>query len=118
MGYGGRFPRRMGTLRQKPDDEPRVQPRSDTQFRTMGIAVDTFTAQRHHEFSGLTESYRPGSRLERVPQAGADKFNIVNMLGPWTDMAKSISSAVAANALYRAAKASAEGKATARTRRE
>jgi hypothetical protein len=84
------------------------------QFRTMGIAVDTFTAQRHHEFSGLTEPYRPGSRLERVLQAGADKFNIVNMLGPWTDMAKSISSAVAANALYRAAKASTEGKATAK----
>lgn len=84
------------------------------QFRTMGIAIDTFTAQRHHEFSGLAEPYRPGSRVERVLQWGADKFNIANMLGPWTDLTKSISSAVAAQELYRAAKASAEGKATAR----
>jgi predicted GNAT family acetyltransferase len=84
------------------------------QFKVMGIAIDTITAQRHHEFAGITETYKPSSPLERTLQWGADKFNLVNLLGPWTDMVKSISSTVAATGLLRAAEASVKGTATAK----
>jgi hypothetical protein len=82
------------------------------QFRVMGIAIDTATAQRSHSFSGLTEAYHPASPFERTLQWGADKFQLANLLGPWTDIAKTMASTVAATELYKAAQASAKGTAT------
>jgi hypothetical protein len=82
------------------------------QAKVMGIAIDTITAQRHHEFAGVTEPYRLGSPLERSLQWGADKFQIVNGLGPWTDMVKSITTAVSATNFLKAAEASVAGTAT------
>lgn len=82
------------------------------QFKVMGIAIDTLTAQRHHEFSGISETYKPDSPLERTLAWGADKFQIANMLGPWTDLVKSVSSTVAAAGFLRAAEASVKGTAT------
>lgn len=82
--------------------------------KVAGIAIDTATAQRHHEFAGVMDTVRPGSPLEKTLQWGADKFQIANLLGPWTDMVKTISFTVNAQNLYRAAKAATEGKASAK----
>ncbi|MEO6381987.1 MAG: hypothetical protein ABIO35_08315 [Nitrobacter sp.] len=80
--------------------------------KVAGIAIDTLTAQRHHEFAGIVDTARPGSPVERALQFGADKFGMLNLLGPWTDMVKTISFTVNATNLHRALKAAVEGKAT------
>src|ERR1700730_16947233 len=84
------------------------------EFRVAGIAIDTQFAARHHEISGITDAYQNGSPAERALQWGADKFQLANMLGPWTDRIKSISATVAAVNFYKAAKAYTRGNATAK----
>lgn len=82
------------------------------QAKVMSIAIDTATATRHHEMSGIFDHYQPGSPVERGLQWGANKFQLVNMLGPYTDFVKTISTTVNATNLYRAAKAATGGTAT------
>jgi hypothetical protein len=84
------------------------------QFRAMGIATEMVSAQRHHALSEIMENYRPQSRLERTLQYGADKFQFVNMLAPWTDWGKINASMVAGSEILRAAEATAKGTATKR----
>lgn len=84
------------------------------QAKRMGITADTIAASRHHEFSGLAEAYVPQSPVERTLQWAADKFNIVNLLGPWTDINKSLVMAAVSPDIYRASKAWMTGTATAR----
>jgi hypothetical protein len=84
------------------------------QFRAMGISIETVTSQRAHALSDIMDSYRPQSRLERSLQWGADRFQLVNMLGPWTDIQKTIAATVASQEIFRAAEASAKGAASER----
>lgn len=80
--------------------------------RVAGIAIDTFTANRHHELAGIADGYHPNSPLERTLQWGADKFQLVNGLAYWTDLAKTIAMTVNSQNLYRAVKSAAAGTAT------
>lgn len=82
------------------------------QAKVMSIAIDTATATRHHEMSGIFDHYQPGSPAERALQWGANKFQLLNGLGPFTDFVKTISTTVNATNLYRATKAAAGGTAT------
>jgi hypothetical protein len=82
------------------------------EFRVAGIAIDTQFAARHHEISGITDAYQNGSPLERTLQWGADKMQLANMLGPWTDRIKSISATVAAVNFLKASEALVRGTAT------
>lgn len=84
------------------------------QFRAMGIATETTLATRQHALNDITELYRPNSRLERTLQWGADKYQLVNLLAPWTDWGKTAASMVAGSEMLRAARAVSEGKATKR----
>jgi hypothetical protein len=88
------------------------------QYRAMGIATEMFSSTRLHAMSDITELYRPGSRVERALSWGADKFQMVNMLAPWTDWAKTNASLVAGAEILRATKAVAEGKVTPRQMRQ
>src|SRR5262245_6062323 len=82
------------------------------QFRAMGVAVEMQTAARHHALSDVTDDFRPQSRLERSLQWGADKFQFLNMLAPWTDLGKTIAATVASQEIFRASEALAKGTAT------
>lgn len=82
------------------------------QFRVMGISIDTQNAARHHAISGISEEFVPHSPFERTLQWGADKMQLANLLGPWTDFVKTMTASVASAEIYRAAKASARGTAT------
>jgi hypothetical protein len=83
-----------------------------SQFRAMGIATETTLATRQHALNDIMEMYRPNSRVERTLQWGADKFQLVNLLAPWTDWGKTAASMVASSEMLRAARAVTEGKAT------
>lgn len=84
------------------------------QYRAMGIAAEMALGQRHQSFDEIGNVYRPGSRLERALSWGADRFQMLNLLAPWTDMQKTMAAVVSGNEVLRAAKAAAEGKATGR----
>jgi len=84
------------------------------EYRAMGIAVESVLASRHHALTDTLDTYHPQSRVERTMQWATGKFQFVNMLAPWTDFAKINASMVAGSEILRAAKASAEGGATAR----
>ena len=88
------------------------------QFRAMGIVVESEIAARHHSLSDTLDSFHPKSRLERTLQVGADRFQFINGLGPWTDFGKLVTSTVASQEIFRAAKAMSEGTATARQLRQ
>jgi hypothetical protein len=80
------------------------------QFRAMGIATETTLATRQHALNDITEMYRPNSRVERTLQWGADKFQLVNLLAPWTDWGKTAASMVASSEMLRAARAVTEAR--------
>ena len=82
------------------------------QFQVMDIGNETITATRHHQLNGITEPYSQGSRFERTLQYGADKMQMLNLMGPWTDVTKVWAAMVASTGIYRAAKRAAEGNAT------
>jgi hypothetical protein len=84
------------------------------QYRAMGLAAEMALGQRHQSFDEIGNVYRPGSRLERALAWGADRFQVLNLLAPWTDMQKTMAAVVSGNELLRATKAAAEGKASAR----
>lgn len=84
------------------------------QYRAMGIAAEMALGQRHQSFDEIGNVYRPGSRLERALSWGADRFQLLNLLAPWTDMQKTMAAVVSGNEVLRAAKAVSEGKATQR----
>jgi hypothetical protein len=85
-----------------------------TQFRAMGIGVETTLGSRQHAISDIMDTYKPQSRVERTLQWTADKFFIANLLGPWTDWAKTTASLVASSEMLRAASAVSKGSATKR----
>jgi hypothetical protein len=85
-----------------------------SQFRAMGIGVETILAQRSHALNDVMDAYRPQSRVERSLQWGADKFQLLNLLAPWTDWAKTTASLISSSELLRATRAAVEGKATKR----
>jgi hypothetical protein len=82
------------------------------EWKAAGIAVDTWIAARHHALADVTDQYANGSTFERALQFGADKFQLLNMLGPWTDVIKSVSSTVASVNILKAVEARSLGKAT------
>jgi hypothetical protein len=85
-----------------------------TQYRAMGIAVESTLASRHHALTDTLDTYHPQSRVERTMQWATGKFQFVNMLAPWTDFAKVNASLVSGSEILRATKAAAEGSASAR----
>jgi hypothetical protein len=82
------------------------------ELEAFGIGIETKTAARQHALQDINELYRPASKVERALSWASDKAFIVNLLAPLTDVQKRISANVAMNAILRATKAVAEGKAT------
>lgn len=85
-----------------------------TDMRAIGIGVETAINARQHSLDDVFDVYRPQSRVERVLQGASDKFFIANMLAPLTDAEKLIAAHVSVSNVLKAAKATAEGKATKR----
>jgi hypothetical protein len=88
------------------------------QFRAMGIVVESEIAARHHSLTDTLDSFHPHSRVERTLQVGADRFQFINALGPYTDLGKLITSTVASQEIFRAAEAATAGTATFRQLRQ
>ena len=84
------------------------------QYRAMGIVTETAIASRAHALDDITDLYRPESRLERTLQWGADKFQLMNLLAPWTDWGKTTASVISGAEILRATEAVASNTATAR----
>lgn len=84
------------------------------QLKAMGIANEALLSSRHNAISDIMDSYRPQSRLERTLQWGASKFQLANLLAPWTDWAKTVAGTVAMSEILRATEAVAKGAATRR----
>jgi hypothetical protein len=86
--------------------------RGKKQFQALGLATDARLSSRSHSFSDTMDEYKPQSRLERTLKWSSDQFQLANLLGPWTDWAKTGASFVAGSEILRAAKAVVEGNAT------
>lgn len=84
------------------------------QYRAMGIATEMVLASRHRGFAEITDVYRPGTAAERGLQWAADRFQMLNLLAPWTDFGKTMAAVVSGNEVLRAAKAVAENAPTPR----
>lgn len=82
------------------------------QYRAMGIGVETALATRSVALDDVSAAYRPQSRLERALNTGAEKFQLLNLQAPWTDLTKTVAAVVSGNEILRAAKAVTEGVAT------
>ncbi|HWL06447.1 MAG TPA: hypothetical protein VNQ99_16190 [Xanthobacteraceae bacterium] len=90
--------------------EPGV--RFKKQMRALGIGAETALATRQHAFDDITDVYRPGSRFERTLHAASDKFFILNLQAPLTDVTKLVASHVVVSEMLDASIAVATGKAT------
>jgi hypothetical protein len=84
------------------------------QAKVAGLATEAQTAARHHATSGIVDHDEPGSPVEKTLQWGADKMQLLNLLAPWTDLVRTIGFTIGSTNLYRAAKASLKGTATAK----
>ncbi|PVE25435.1 hypothetical protein DC522_05945 [Microvirga sp. KLBC 81] len=85
-----------------------------SQYRAMGIATEMALATRSRAINDISAVYRPESRLERVLQAGAEASQVLNLQAPWTDFTKTVAAITSGNEIFRATKALAEGKASAK----
>lgn len=88
--------------------------KAKSQWRAVGIGVETAINARQHAIDDVMDVYRPQTRTERALQYASDKFFIANLLAPFTDVAKTIAANVAASEILRAARAVAAGKASKR----
>lgn len=86
-----------------------------SQYKAMGIAVETQLAARMNDAYSMIDVYRPATRAERGLQTAGDAYFVATALGPWTDMHKTIVSVVSGNEIFRAAKAVTDGSASAGT---
>lgn len=82
------------------------------QAREMGIGVETALGLARHRFEDIASNYRPGNAFSRAVSYAADRMHLVNMLGPWTDMAKTAAWVPAQAEFGRAAARIAAGKGT------
>lgn len=82
------------------------------QFRALGISAETITAARKNAWGDILSTDRAHSRFEKSLHVASDKFFLVNLLAPWTDLQKTMAGMVASSELMRAAKATAAGTAT------
>lgn len=83
-----------------------------TQFRAMGISVETTLSQRHRALNDILDVYKPQTKLERTLQWGSDKFQTINLLAQWTDWGKTTASMVASAEILKAAEHAIGGVAT------
>jgi len=83
-----------------------------TQMKALGIGIETATNARQHAIDDVFDVYRPGTWFERTLQAMNDKFFLLNLQAPETDMFKTIAAHVAVSEILRAVKAEAAGTAT------
>ena len=84
------------------------------QYRAMGIVTETAIASRHHALDDILDLYQPQSRVESALQWGADKFQLANLLAPWTDWGKTTASVIAGAEILRASQAAVAGTASKR----
>ncbi|HZH50257.1 MAG TPA: hypothetical protein VEZ16_00095 [Microvirga sp.] len=85
-----------------------------SQYRAMGIATEMVLSTRARAINDISANYRPESRLERALQAGAEASQVLNLQAPWTDFTKTVAAITSGNEIFRAAKAVAEGSASAK----
>lgn len=86
-----------------------------SQYKAMGIAIETQLSARMNDAYAMVDVYRSSSKFERALGAASDAYFNATLLGPWTDMGKTITAVVSGNEIFRAAKAAAEGSASAKT---
>ncbi|GGG29305.1 hypothetical protein [Chelatococcus composti] len=84
------------------------------QARAMGVAIETQLNLRAHQLNDLIEGYRPDTRFERALQWGANRSQLVNFQGPWTDAVKTIAYSVASSEHLRMIRRVVEGRASKR----
>jgi hypothetical protein len=82
------------------------------QAREAGIGVETALGLARNRFEDIVSNARPGNAFSRGLSYGADRFHLVNGLGPWTDMAKTWAFVPAQAEFGRVAKRIAAGKGT------
>lgn len=82
------------------------------QAAEMGIGIETALGQGRHSVNDLVHNYMPEDRFSYGMAMAADKFQKINMLGPWTDIMKLASFPMAQGNFMRLAKKAAAGKAT------
>jgi hypothetical protein len=87
---------------------------SRRQLEAMGVASEVHQAMRGRGLSDLQNPFEPVSRFERAVSYAGEKFQLVNLQAHYTDWAKTVAGTVTMNEVYRATKAVAGGKGTAK----
>lgn len=84
------------------------------ELKSFGIGVDTAAVMHHHPMSEVTDDFMPRSKFERGLHWMSDKAFLANLLAPLTDAQKLMAGHAASTALHDAARAVANGTATAK----
>ncbi|MCL4712155.1 MAG: hypothetical protein KJZ73_13010 [Pseudorhodoplanes sp.] len=84
------------------------------EVRLAGTALDMVRDQRLLDLADVLDDFGRGTRFERGLQAAADKFGLVSLMSPWNAAMKSMAGVVTMAQVMKAARALAEGKATAK----
>jgi hypothetical protein len=87
---------------------------SRRQLEAMGVASEVHQAMRGRGLSDLQNPFEPVSKFERAVSYAGEKFQLVNLQAHYTDWAKTVAGTVTMNEVYRATKAVAGGKGTAK----
>lgn len=83
------------------------------QAQAMHLALETRMAIRHHEVTDIIDNYRPGSAIEKGMAWASDKFQVLNMQAPWTDLVKTMAGAAAVEDFMSRIERIATGRGTA-----
>jgi hypothetical protein len=87
---------------------------SKAELRSLGVAAEIENSTRGNAMAEIHNAYSPHTRGERLLKIASDRFFLLNLQAPETNAAKRMAGRVAMGSLLRAAKADAEGKATAK----
>ena len=93
---------------------PELRKLTREQAREFGIGVETALGQSRHSINDLVHNYMPEDRFSYGLGMLADKFQKINMLGPWTDINKLAAFPMVQGNFLRLSMKVAAGKATKR----
>lgn len=78
------------------------------------VAIDTHNAMRANALADIIDNNRPGNKFERSMHWLSDRFQVINLQAPWTDLTKSIASGVIVDGLLAMSERVAKNGATKR----
>lgn len=91
---------------------PELRKLTREQAREFGIGVETALGQSRHSINDLVHNYMPEDRFSYGLGMLSDKFQKINMLGPWTDISKLAAFPMVQGNFIRLSMKVAAGKAT------